>query len=119
MDAAARNVDAVSGMTITAAHIAEGYENPDWLGYGYLGARQSMSATVRATADRVVVRMANERGWTPEVFFEWMNSKCGRWFGDATHGPSRWTQRDMVAATERLFDGIEDWMPEDVLATLG
>jgi hypothetical protein len=103
---------------LTITNITDAYNDDRWLGFGYLGARDTMTDTVQTTADKVVVKHANARGWTPEVFFEWLNSKSGRWFGDTVHGPARWTQRDMLAATDRLFDDIESWMPTDVLATL-
>lgn len=102
---------------LTTDHINDGYDNPQWCGVGYLGERTYLPETTRRTADKVVLRHANDRGWTPEVFFEWLNSKCGRWFCDHTYG-RRWTQRDLYNTTGSLFDDIESWMPANTLATL-
>ena len=70
---------------LTVADIEAGYANPDWLGYGYLGERRSgMTDTARVDAlDARIVAEANARGWTPAQFFDWLNSKNGRWAAEA------------------------------------
>jgi hypothetical protein len=81
--------------TLTVADIEAGYEHDGWLGFGYLGERRFAIAAVRSgerefvnvtAADELVLRIANEQGWTPEQLFDWANSKLGRWYGDVTLG---------------------------------
>lgn len=55
-------------------------ERPDWLGFGYLGERNTADAEVVASVDRQVLSWTRE--WTYEELFDWANSKLGRWFGE-------------------------------------
>ena len=68
----------------------------DWLGYGYLGARNhaldntdpgspAQTLTVEA-ADQRIIDWADAHGWTDDDLFNWANSKNGRWFGDIMFG---------------------------------
>jgi hypothetical protein len=86
---------------ITQAHIDSAYRREDWDGYGYLGTRRGALRTYRTTepeatdvsqfvapADERIIAIANEKRWTPEQFFTWLNSKNGRWYGEAWfYGP--------------------------------
>lgn len=81
--------------TLTVADIEAGYENPGWLGFGYLGDRQRAKAALASgdwtvdnieEADAMALRIANEKGWTAERFFEWLNSRDARWFADIMLG---------------------------------
>ena len=80
---------------LTIKDIEAGYENESWLGFGYLGERRNAIAAVRSgewefanvtAADTIALEVANAKHWTPERFFEWLNSKDGRWFADMTIG---------------------------------
>lgn len=77
---------------LTVADITDGYDNPEWYGFGYLGTwlhaltdsdcgpAQHQLVT---EADARIIALANERGWTTEQLFTWLNSKLGRRLGDA------------------------------------
>ena len=67
--------------------------NPEWLGFGYLGTRRDAAdntdpevpATdpiVIAEADMKALDDANAHGLTADQLFDWANSKYGRWYGD-------------------------------------
>jgi len=73
---------------ITFYDILEGYDNPAWLGWGYLGERKTHLDDHRFTfwADQLAVDLANEQHMTHEEFFHWLNSRYGRLFGDAVFG---------------------------------
>lgn len=83
---------------LTIDDLLAGYDNPDWLGFGYLGERRSaLSSTDEecppqpervAEADVLVLEVANDRGWTVDVLFAWCNSRPGRHFGDYLFGGS-------------------------------
>jgi hypothetical protein len=53
-----------------------------FLGFGYIGGRDDLTAETRADADSVVLAHAEAAGWTVEDLFAWANSKAGRWFAD-------------------------------------
>jgi hypothetical protein len=103
---------------LTLAEIDRGYDNPEWLGFGYLGERRHAAASIRtvSTADKAVIRFANEEGWDEDQLFEWLNSKPGRWFGDLAFGNypecgGRWTIAKLVAAGRRqgiLYDVLAE-----------
>lgn len=67
-----------------------------WLGHGYLGARRNaldtsdsdaiVAPAVVDEADRLAVERANAQDLTYDAFFDWANSKVGRWFGDTMFG---------------------------------
>lgn len=58
-------------------------ENPEWLGFGYIGTRRHLSETDRAAGDALVIAFATDEGWSDAALFEWANSKSGRYFADA------------------------------------
>lgn len=81
--------------TLTTNHIDTGYLMDGWLGFGYLGERRNAIEAVQSgeweyanvtAADALCLEVANAKGWTPARFFDWLNSKDGRWFGDMTLG---------------------------------
>lgn len=76
---------------ITEADIVAGYNHPDWNGHGYLGERRNAGAGAQliAAADARLLHEANAAGWSQEQFFTWLNSKYGRWYGDAWFGGSK------------------------------
>jgi len=76
---------------LTQDDIEAGYANDEWLGWGYLGERQTYCVTSTgrrrvATADRALLAHANDNLWTAETLFDWLNSKLGRWYGDSVFG---------------------------------
>lgn len=82
---------------LTIADIVDGYDHDDWAGYGYLGARRDDLTDIEATRamDERAVAEANARGWTPEQFFNWLDSKNGRWFAESFfHSPDSF-ERDV------------------------
>jgi hypothetical protein len=48
-------------------------------------------------ADTLALRIANEQRWTSARFFEWLNSKNGRWYGDATLGCATFTDESVAS----------------------
>jgi hypothetical protein len=88
-------MDTTTAPALTVKDIEAGYTNDAWLGFGYLGGRRNAAEAVRSgewefanvtAADELALRIANEKHWTPERFFQWLNSKDGRWFAGATIG---------------------------------
>jgi hypothetical protein len=91
---------------LTVEDIEAAYQNDGWLGFGYLGGRQSAREAIAsgewtidniAEADALALRIANEKGWTAERFFEWMNAKLGRWFADVMLG-GELSEQDLAMA---------------------
>jgi len=81
--------------TLTVHDIESGYSNDAWQGFGYLGERRNAAEAVQSgeweyanvtAADTLALRIANDNGWTPARFFQWLNSKDGRWYADMTIG---------------------------------
>lgn len=85
--------------TLTQADLEAGYDNEAWDGYGYLGSRETylqgearhdierQTADLRVRiADKMVLAEANHRGMSRTRFFEWLNSKNGRWTADELLG---------------------------------
>lgn len=89
-------------MTLATQDIEAGYENEEWLGFGYLGSRRYLNDADRIAADRHILREANRLGWTADEFFAWMNSKYGRWMCDGYAG----TTRNPAAKTDRWQQNI-------------
>ncbi len=75
---------------LTTADILAGYTNDEWEGFGYLGERRNQLAEGDGLAvdkaDAFALAAANKAGLDAAAFFEWMNSKNGRWFGDCMFG---------------------------------
>lgn len=76
---------------LTVADIEAGYSNPAWGGFGYLGERERAMRTAEgrelaAAADAWVLFVAGSEGWTAGELFAWLDSKPGRWYGDAAFG---------------------------------
>jgi hypothetical protein len=73
---------------LTTADITAGYRNDNWEGFGYLGERRNQLAEGRSVdaADAMVLAAANKAGMDEVLFFQWLNSKNGRWFGDCVFG---------------------------------
>ena len=113
---------------LTVTDIEGAYEHPEWLGWGYLGERQREESRRKVeTADKAVIRFANEEGWDYDQLFWWLNSKPGRWFGDAafgctprtidreTLGSGRWTITKLVEYGRRcgiLYDVLAEYAAE-------
>lgn len=85
---------AVQG-NLTVADIEAGYSNDAWHGFGYLGERRNAAEAVRSgewefanvtAADTMALEVANAKHWSRSRFFQWLNSKDGRWFADMTLG---------------------------------
>lgn len=100
---------------LTVQDLADMVNDDEWLGWGYLGERNSMingNVTQRKLAertDRAVVQFANVHGWTRDELFTWANSKPGRWLGDVVFGghgsfTSRWAE----ALRSNLLQKVED-----------
>jgi len=73
--------------TLTVDILEGFYDHPDWLGFGYLGVRQTNMATAAGRAkadmaDTAILTFANLQGWTEGELFAWANSKVGRWYGE-------------------------------------
>ena len=98
---------------LTTKDIEAGYENAEWLGFGYLGERRNRLTTTdpemgtKATrvamvkaADRALLKIVNEKGWTADELFAWLNSKNGRWYGDAFFGCGN--SADLTNAIEQV-----------------
>lgn len=84
-----------AAQTITTHDIEAGYEHDGWLGFGYLGERRHARAALVSCewtidnieeADEMAVKIANEKGWSSARFFDWVNSKDGRWYADIMLG---------------------------------
>ena len=71
---------------LTADDIQRGYDNNEWLGWGYLGGREHLSEDDRNRADMIVVAYANNHRWDANRLFVWLNSRPGRWFADDPFG---------------------------------
>jgi hypothetical protein len=80
----------------TTADLEAMYRNDEWLGFGYLGERRNELTSrdaesparpdLVAIADNMAIAEANRLGLTPAEFFDWANSKLGRWYGDCMFG---------------------------------
>lgn len=86
-----------------------------WLGHGYLGARRNaldtsdseshLDPAIVAEADRIAVERANTRDMSYDAFFEWANSKVGRWYGDTMFGGgSRADMEKVLPGVSLYFD---------------
>ena len=84
---------------ITRHDITRGYKNPDWMGFGYLGARLHLNAADRRESDSFAIYEANRRHWSKQTFFGWMNSASGRHFADYGTAASRLHFRQWVDST--------------------
>jgi hypothetical protein len=83
---------------LTVNDIHAGYSNPEWCGFGYLSTRNHALSSIDpecpaqpervAQADARVIAEANQRSWTADDLFEWLNSRNGRYFGDLWFGGS-------------------------------
>lgn len=85
---------------LTTTDLDQMATNDEWLGFGYIGARQNMleagtdpegptkeaAAELVAKADAQALAQANRYGLNAEQLFSWANSKAGRWFGDCWFG---------------------------------
>lgn len=80
---------------LTVQDIEAGYTNDAWLGFGYLGGRRGAIEAVQTgewesarvtEAGTMALEVANRKHWSPERFFQWLNSKDGRWYADMTVG---------------------------------
>ena len=87
---------------LTVQDIEAGYANDEWLGFGYLGERRNAIEAVQSgewefanvtVADTLALQVANEKRWSPERFFQWLNSKDGRWYADMTLGSDEFSER--------------------------
>lgn len=67
---------------LSITDLEAGYDNPEWLGWGYLGGRAHLTPTERENADRALLTFANEHNWSADWLFRWCNSKPGRWYAD-------------------------------------
>lgn len=81
--------------SLTVQDIEAGYAHDGWQCFGYLGERRSAQAALQsgewtidniAEADEMAVKIANQKRWSPARFFDWLNSKDGRWYADIMLG---------------------------------
>ncbi|HEY9409341.1 MAG TPA: hypothetical protein VIQ30_22590 [Pseudonocardia sp.] len=99
---------------LTVDDLAAMEGDPRWDGHGYIRGRSAALASTDPehpdyepeaaptpgaveAADRRIVAIANERGWTYDQLFEWANSRDGRWFADAAIG------------CDDLDDAVDKW----------
>jgi hypothetical protein len=81
--------------TLTRDELEAGYDNPDWLGHGYLHVRAENMAkaagrAIADEADGMILDYANAQGWSKKDLFNWANSKTVRWFGETWwHGSGK------------------------------
>ena len=84
---------------LTAEVFATMQAHPDYEGFGYIGGRLAQIEMVRSgevpavegdhyldQADLMAIESANQQGLTAEQFFQWANSKRGRWYADCWFG---------------------------------
>lgn len=80
---------------LTVKNIEDAYFHNDWHGFGYLGERRNAIQALESgewtidnisEADEMALKIANGKGWTPARFFDWLNSKDGRWYADIMLG---------------------------------
>jgi hypothetical protein len=79
-------------------------DNPEWLGFGYIGERRYLTPAQSKVADEVVIAYAVRYGWSEPELFLWANSKLGRWFAEEAsfgHAADRLSER---AIRNGLFD---------------
>jgi hypothetical protein len=94
---------------LTIDDIEAGYANDGWLGFGYLGERQryaerdDIDEGREVEADVFVLETANQRGWSRDQLFQWMNSRDGRHFGDLAFGG--WSFDELQARGHVYFRG--------------
>ncbi len=67
---------------LTVADLLAGSTSPEWGGYGYLGARDELTAEQQARGDAAIITYANREGWSAADLFEFTNSRQGRHFSD-------------------------------------
>lgn len=96
-------------MELTTKDLEDALADPQHLGYGYATAGNLRRSQATAL-DNAVVRVANELDLDPVAFFDWTNSKYGRWLVDGVEGcgekPNAETVRKyMNADTMTVLDG--------------
>lgn len=101
---------------LTVADIEAGYAEPEWQGFGYLGARTheaddseaGFTLEDRAIADKVLLATANALGLSRADFFLWLNSRLGRHYGDmALHcGSSETEIRTLITKHSYLTPAV-------------
>jgi hypothetical protein len=80
-------------MTLTTADILAGYDNDEWMGFGYLGERRNAQDTSDpeatpatperiAAVDALILDAANAQGWDRARLFQWSNSRAARHWAD-------------------------------------
>lgn len=70
---------------LTAGDLSRALEDERHLGFGYRSGRSSATESRVSDADAIVLRIANEKGWTYEQLFAWANSRPGRWTADVLY----------------------------------
>lgn len=88
---------------LTVQDIEAGYENADWLGYGYLNERRHTDADAQARGDAYVLQIAAAHKWSTVDLFNFVNSRVGRHFGDLVFGG--WND----AEVETQLEGMVRW----------
>lgn len=91
---------------LTVADLDRAIEDDRWLGWGYLGGRQSLSQHETKRADRRLLRHANAHGWDYERLFHFLNSKPGRWYADACSDEQRGYPMNEQHATALFSDDL-------------
>jgi len=78
-------------------------ENPEWLGFGYIGTRRHLGEADRSAGDALVLKFAAAQGWSDADLFEWANSKSGRYFADSIDGGDQgFAMRELSCYLERM-----------------
>ncbi len=81
--------------TLTKDTLESFYNNPRWLGFGYLGIRENARSLINNNdpdkeqliqsleeADNYLLETVNSQNWSNKDLFRWANSKNGRWYGE-------------------------------------
>lgn len=86
--------------TLTAADIAKAQQDDNWEGFGYLGTRRNAldgsdpespaQPELVEQVDAMLLAHVNALGWDYDRFFDFVNSRNGRYFGDEMFGGAGW-----------------------------
>jgi hypothetical protein len=91
---------------LTLDDLEAGYDNENWAGFGYLGARRDGMAkasgrAIMADLDARVIAFANAEGWSLTDLFDFTDSKNGRWLAESFLYNGTTNERDFKALLGR------------------
>jgi len=92
------------------------YEDPAFDGLGYLGARHQhrYDRRFRDWGDTLAVELANEQNMTHKQFSDWLESRYGRYFGDAVFGGLNYAQAESDARRWHLVRIVTPEQPRSM-----